>query len=289
VDGNYKESLKLVLAHEGGFVDHPKDPGGPTNKGVTQRVYDTYRQRKGQVTRSVRLITAAEAEAIYRQQYWDLVDGDGMPDGLDYAMFDYAVNSGPGRAIKDLQRVLKVGVDGVIGQETLAAACAANAEQTIIALCTKRLAFMKSLKTWATFGKGWSRRVMGAQTGYQERDTGVIDYAVNFNRKSTGSPLAKSLPKPVAIGSLPGEEAPAKADPTEQSVSKTKVGGAGIAAGAGGGATMLLQAKELVEPHTGGEDMFSKIATLVFVLLTMIAIGFAIYAYKQRIDERAGA
>ena len=113
--GNQAKSLALVLAHEGGFSNHPDDPGGATMRGVTQAVYDATRQSRFQAAQSVRHITADEIASIYDQQYWDRANCDRLPHGLDYAVFDYAVNSGVSRAGKDLQRVLGVNADGVIG------------------------------------------------------------------------------------------------------------------------------------------------------------------------------
>lgn len=155
--GNLEQSLRLVLAHEGGFSNHPQDPGGATNRGVTQRVYDAYRKRKGLGTQSVRGIAADEVAAIYKRQYWDAVRGDDLPAGLDYAVFDYAVNSGPKRAIQDLQRALGVKPDGIIGQITLSAI--GDVFGAIDGLCDRRLAFLRSLKHYKTFGRGWERRV----------------------------------------------------------------------------------------------------------------------------------
>ena len=156
---NLETALKHVLVHEGGFVNHPKDPGGATNRGVTQRVYDAYRDRQGQSRRSVRAITADEVADIYKRQYWDAIRGDDLPSGLDYAVFDYAVNSGPRRAAQDLQRELGVAVDGVIGNVTLAAVAKADVYDLIDRLCARRMRFLKGLKHWSTFGKGWTRRV----------------------------------------------------------------------------------------------------------------------------------
>lgn len=156
---NLEIALGRVLAHEGGYVNHPADPGGATNRGVTQRVYDAYRKRQGEAPRSVRAITADEVADIYKRQYWDAVKGDDLPSGLDYAVFDYAVNSGPGRAIKDLQRELGVAVDGQIGNVTLAAAKSADVFDLIERLCARRMRFLKSLRHWGTFGKGWTSRV----------------------------------------------------------------------------------------------------------------------------------
>lgn len=156
---NFDAALRLVLVHEGGFSDHPADPGGKTNKGVTQRVYDGYRKRKGKPQQSVRGIVIEEVAEIYRDQYWNAVRADELPGGLDYAVFDYAVNSGPRRAVIDLQRALGVKADGVIGNVTLAAIKASDAFTIIDALCERRMAFLRGLKTWKTFGRGWARRV----------------------------------------------------------------------------------------------------------------------------------
>ena len=156
---NLEQAMKLVLAHEGGYSNHPADPGGATNLGVTQKVYDAYRQRKGQKLQSVRAIGTEEVNTIYKRQYWDAVKADDLPSGLDYAVFDYAVNSGPARAIKDLQRVVGVAVDGVVGNVTLAAIQQQDVFAIIDGLCERRMAFLRSLKTWKTFGRGWASRV----------------------------------------------------------------------------------------------------------------------------------
>lgn len=167
---NYDEALDLVLDHEGGFVNHPKDPGGATNKGVTQRVYDAYRRSIKQGTRSVRHITSDEVETIYRRQYWDRVEGDKLPSGVDYAVFDYAINSGTDRAEKEIQRVVGVTADGQIGMVTLDAINKFDPADLIEKLCDRRLAFMKRIRhrqtkelLWKTFGKGWGRRVAGVR------------------------------------------------------------------------------------------------------------------------------
>ena len=160
---NFKPSLAAVLVHEGGYSNHPRDPGGATMRGVTQRVYDAYRRNAGKVQQSVARISDAELEAIYYQQYWMAVRADNLPAGLDYAVFDYAVNSGPRRAIEHLQEVLGVTVDGLMGNVTIATAAAKSAESTIAKLCDRRLLFLRGLSTWDTFGKGWTRRVDGVR------------------------------------------------------------------------------------------------------------------------------
>jgi lysozyme family protein len=161
---NFGKSLAAVLVHEGGYSNHPRDPGGATMKGVTQRVYDAWRKNNGRPIQSVKNITQQEIEAIYYQQYWIMVRGDQLPSGLDYAVFDYAVNSGPSRAIKDLQRVLGVAIDGAPGNVTISTALAGDTKKLINSLCDRRLAFVKALSTWPTFGRGWSSRISGVRS-----------------------------------------------------------------------------------------------------------------------------
>ena len=156
---NFEEALAAVLVHEGGYVDHPKDPGGATNRGITHRTFAAFLRLNGLPQRHVRDITDAEVKAIYREQYWNAIKGDDLPSGVDYAVFDFAVNSGPARAARFLQRVVGVAEDGVIGQMTLAAVHAVSARQIVSELCANRLAWLKRLKHWPTFGRGWSRRV----------------------------------------------------------------------------------------------------------------------------------
>jgi len=156
MESNFQKALKLVLVHEGGFVDHPSDPGGATNKGVTLETFRRYVKPNGTVA-DLKKITDAQIATVYRNQYWNKCNCDKLPAGLDYAVFDFAVNSGPSRAARYLQAVLGVAEDGVIGSGTLGAID--NAGTAIRGLAAKRMAFLRSLKTWDTFGKGWTRRV----------------------------------------------------------------------------------------------------------------------------------
>ena len=169
MNSNFEKALALVLEHEGGYVDHPKDPGGATNRGVTQAVYNAYRKIRGRGMQSVKFITDDELRAIYKFQYWDKVQGDCLPTGLDYAVFDFAVNSGVGRAAKYLQAVLGVAQDGQIGARTLAAIT--KPVNTINALCDRRMGFLRNLRTFLTFGKGWSRRVQDVRAHALEMAT----------------------------------------------------------------------------------------------------------------------
>ncbi|MET3924623.1 glycoside hydrolase family 108 protein [Devosia sp. 2618] len=154
---NFAQALGEVLKHEGGWADHPKDPGGATMKGVTLATYRRY--RPGATKAQLRAITDAELQRIYREGYWDAVRGDDLPAGLDLAVFDFAVNSGPGRAAIYLQNIIGVAPDGKIGPITLKAVEKHSVASLINELCSHRLAFLERLSTWPTFGKGWSRRV----------------------------------------------------------------------------------------------------------------------------------
>nr|DAY00237.1 MAG TPA: Lysozyme [Caudoviricetes sp.] len=160
---NFPQALRLVLADEGGVSDNKHDRGGLTNKGITQATYDAWRELHGRPTRSVRAIEHAEVDAIYREQFANKILFDKLPLGLDYALFDFAVNSGVSRAVRFLQRILKVRADGSLGARTLAALAEADIERVITSLCEERLRFLKRLKTWKHFGKGWEKRVNRAE------------------------------------------------------------------------------------------------------------------------------
>lgn len=159
---NFDASLKRVLAHEGGYTNHPSDPGGPTNFGITIHDYRRYINPKGTAD-DVRRMKLPQAAKIYREKYWDIQHCDEMPSGVDYAMFDYGVNSGVGRSQKVLQRILKVQADGIIGRKTLDALKAQDPQFVILAICRERLGFLRALRTWPVFGKGWGRRVTEVQ------------------------------------------------------------------------------------------------------------------------------
>lgn len=158
--GNFDACLTEILKHEGGYVDHPSDPGGATNMGITHQTLARWRGLNSVPKAAVKALTRTEAAAIYEHRFWRPILGDEMPFGVDLAVFDYGVNSGPSRSVKDLQRVLGVKVDGVVGRlETLPALGKADGKSVIQKLCARRLSFMQSLKIWETFKRGWSRRV----------------------------------------------------------------------------------------------------------------------------------
>lgn len=158
MDRNFQKSLKLVLKHEGGWSDHPKDPGGATMRGVTLANFRRY-VKPNATKDDLRKITDDQLAMVYRRYYWDAVAGAELPDGVDFAVFDFAVNSGPSRAAKYLQKIVGTTQDGKVGPATLKAARAMMHAEMIHKLCDDRMKFLKGLKTWPTFGKGWTSRV----------------------------------------------------------------------------------------------------------------------------------
>jgi lysozyme family protein len=155
---NFESALKAVLHHEGGFVNHPADPGGMTNLGVTKKVWEEWVGHEVD-EKTMRGLTPELVGPMYRKKYWDKIRGDDLPEGVDYAVFDAAVNSGPGRAAKWLQACVGVEQDGGIGPKTLAAVAAFDPKDLVEDYAKRRLSFLMDLPHWGTFGKGWSRRV----------------------------------------------------------------------------------------------------------------------------------
>ncbi|MDV2965099.1 glycosyl hydrolase 108 family protein [Nitratireductor aquimarinus] len=158
MDRNFARALPLVLKHEGGWADHPDDPGGATMKGVTLATFRRYVKADG-TKADLRAITEQQVATVYYRHYWAAVNAQALPSGVDYAVFDFAVNSGPSRAAKYLQSVVGAKVDGRVGPDTIAAVSRMEPAVIINRLCDARMAFLRRLKHWPTFGNGWSRRV----------------------------------------------------------------------------------------------------------------------------------
>jgi len=155
---NFPKALAAVLVHEGGYVNNPKDPGGITNLGCTKAVWEEHCGHSVD-EKAMRALTPADVAPLYKRKYWDKVQGDELPSGIDYVVFDTAINSGPGRAVKLLQACVEVEVDGGIGPKTLAAVRAFDSKQLVTDYSKRRLFFMMDIPVWPTFGKGWTRRV----------------------------------------------------------------------------------------------------------------------------------
>jgi lysozyme family protein len=155
---NWQKSFELMLQSEGGFVNHPSDPGGMTNLGVTKATWENWVGRESDEA-EMRGLTPEKVEPLYKKKYWDAVRGDELPMGLDYLMFDFAVNAGAGRAIKTLQTAVGVTPDGGFGPMTMAAVQATDPVDLIERFSQAKEDFYRSLNTFATFGKGWLNRV----------------------------------------------------------------------------------------------------------------------------------
>lgn len=155
---NFENCLNEILRHEGGYVNDKRDPGGETNMGISKRSYPN---------EDIRGMTLARAAMIYRRDYWDRVKGDQLPDGIDLVTFDPAVNSGVSRGAKWLQAALgfpRSGQDGKIGPKTVGKAqTTADGVAVIKRACAARMGFLRGLRTWSAFGRGWTRRVASVE------------------------------------------------------------------------------------------------------------------------------
>ena len=158
MQSNWPQSFRLMLASEGGFSNHPSDPGGMTNLGVTKATWENWVGRESDEA-EMRGLTPEKVEPLYKKKYFDAVRGDELPVGLDYLMFDFAVNAGAGRAIKTLQTAVGVTPDGGFGPMTMAAVQAVDPNELIERFSQAKEDFYRSLTTFATFGKGWLNRV----------------------------------------------------------------------------------------------------------------------------------
>ena len=154
---NFEKSLEMLLHHEGGYVWHPEDPGGETNHGVTRAVYEQWVNRQV-MDGEMKALTHADVAPIYKKNYWDKLKGDDLPSGLDFAAFDWGVNSGTGRPAKVIQRYVTAAQDGAIGRQTLGLIAENNPADIIQYLYEQRQKFYERLKTFETFGRGWTRR-----------------------------------------------------------------------------------------------------------------------------------
>ena len=158
MQANYDKCLETILHHEGGYVNHPKDPGGETNLGVTKRVY---LEHGG--TKDMKDLLVEDVAPIYKKGYWDKMKGDELPSGLDLCVFDFGVNAGPGRSAKYLQTMIGTVADGGIGPNTLAKLKEYvekhGIEKSIEDFQGARQDYYEKLSTFATFGRGWTRRV----------------------------------------------------------------------------------------------------------------------------------
>lgn len=267
--------LKLSTNNEGGYSNHPDDPGGPTNHGITQATLRAFRKRSVSV-QDVRNLSLNEANQIYVENYWAPIWGDQLPAGLDYAMFDFGINSGVGRAVRELQKLLPgCAVDGVMGKKTLALVEAQDVTELIQKLCAARLHFCSTLRNWKTFGRGWTYRITGKDPkGQFKRRPGVV-----------GDALAMVAQKPVSLLPFPVEDLLplGKAREVDTKITaplgnKIQIGG--ILAGAGTAVVQGLpslvknvsDAKDQIETIKDVSQTFTYIFAGLVVLLAVLTI-----------------
>lgn len=276
---NFEKSLAVVLKYEGGYSNHPRDPGGVTLEGIIQRVYDGYRKRKGRPTRPLtrdmrgRPDWIAERNEIYRSQYWDAVRGDALPAGVDLLLFDSAVNSGPFQGAKWLQRELRLNdVDGHIGEGTLAAANDnADHDLLIAGVAARRLGMLQHLSTWDAFGKGWSARVGNVKTIAQAWATGSVG------------------PDPIAVDQQ-GGAAKAYASDVAQPLLDAQTANTG-AVGSGTVAGLVQGAQQQLGSVVGTSHVIDQIYTALTIAGIVIAIAGLAYGFyasrKSKLAQRA--
>lgn len=239
---NFDACLSEVLAHEGGYVNHPADPGGETNMGISRRSYPR---------EDIRGMTRVRAAQIYRRDFWHPVRGDDLPPGLDLVAFDAGVNSGVSRGAKWLQGALGVAQDGRIGPQTVGRAQGPiDGVAVIQAACAARMGFLRGLRSWRTFSRGWTRRVASVEAA-----------AVAMHTRS--------------VMAVREEETKARTAATKQNT--------GAVAAGGGGAT-VTGLEGLPDPVTWG--LIALAAVVVLVLLSKARVNSdRAAAYERRKKE----
>lgn len=261
----FARSLPPVLVYEGGNSDNKLDPGGRTREGVTQRVYDAWRKSHGQPRQDVFLMPGSERDAIYRSQYWDAVKADELPPGVDFVVFDGAVNSGPIQAIKWLQRALGVDADGVLGTVTFGALAAnTNHVALVDAIVDRREAFLKQLKTFKTFGKGWMARTA------KVRALGRSWAAGHAALAPTASPPPSVAPAAPKADIADATKAPSKGVADAAT-------GAGVGAAGLGGTIQTLQ--DQLTPFSMAGGWISKLVIILIVAGAVLTIGGLAYRW----------
>ena len=145
-----RRAIDWVLVDEGGMIEHPGDPGGLTNFGIARRAYPD---------EDIRAMTHERAALLYHRDYWSVIRGDEMPWPVAYALLDWSVNSGTGRAVREVQTILDVQADGKVGRQTLDAIRVRRPIELAARICGRRLCWLARLGRWDTFGRGWATRI----------------------------------------------------------------------------------------------------------------------------------
>ena len=262
----YAESLRRVLVHEGGKVDDPDDPGGRTNRGVTQKTYNAWRRSKGKGSLDVFKMTDEECAAIYKERFWDVIRGDELPPGVDYVVFDGAVNSGPSQSVKWLQRALGIkAADGQLGVLTLDKVQGVNDHDALVErICEQRMKFLQALKHWWKYKNGWTKRVANVKKVGQSWAMGSVGPEVEY----------------VAGGEKKARVEDAKKLPTRTPADVTTGAGGAIAVST----EAVRQAKEALAPVTdlGYANNILIALTLAGVALTLAGLAYRFYISKKK-------
>lgn len=204
--GNFAACHAITAKWEGGWSNHPADPGGKTMYGITQATFNAWRRSRGKPTEQVRSITRGEAEEIYKANYWNAVRAEQLPAGVDLAGYDYAVNSGPSRSLKALGKSHR-----------------AEPVAHVKALCASRLAFVRALGTFKVFGKGWTRRIADIEA----RGVAMALGAIPAKKKADRLELEKKA-----------------AEGDARAAEKKAAGGSAVATGAGGASSLPSDADQ---------------------------------------------
>lgn len=256
----------ITAKWEGGWSDHPADPGGKTMYGITQATLSQYLGRPATAT-EIRSLTKQQALAIYRDRYWKCVSGDQLPPGVDLCVYDFGVNSGPDRAVKSLQTALGVKADGWIGELTLAALRNRNPSEVIRALCERREAFLRGLPTFKQFGKGWMNR--------------LSDVRLQALRMARGSSVVSTSADPIAPEGGTPKAIPAP--PAEKTVStEQKVGGAAAGTGA-----VILVLGPLAGFWRDNKDVLSDPTFLAVAGVLAAVTLFMLFRKPKTVEEQA--
>jgi lysozyme family protein len=258
---SYDEALRRLLVHEGGYSNHPSDPGGPTKFGIMLADYRRYVKRNATAA-DVRVMQVGEAKAIYRAKYWNAMRCDELAAGIDYCLFDYAVNSGTGRAPKVLQRLLGCPVTGGMNDATVRLANARDAKRLIAEICDERLRFLRSLRTWPVFGNGWSRRVREVRAAALAMAGRMTDEGARKPGGATEHPAS-------------GDGAPSSGKGVVPANRPAEIGAAGGALAAGGAAAAQSNKPAVV------------ITILAVTLVAAIAVWLVVRWRRQRRQDAA--
>jgi lysozyme family protein len=278
VRDNFAKVMPRVFAHEGGYSNDPHDPGGPTKYGITAANLGSWRGTGVATAAQVQALTEAEALDIYRVQYAGVIQFDLLPSGVDYAVLDYAINSGVTKAARDLQRVVGAAVDGHIGVDTVNACRAMPPSVVVNQLCDARLAFLKALKTWKYFGAGWERRVEDVRA-----------YALDLAQQPVATPAPPPVPEPAPPMPAPDDQPLPAPDTTPKgsaadvpaplTQSMPILGSVTSAVGSGGFGYTLSQALQHSNPWVIGG-----VAALAIIVLAALA-----FVFRDQISKRIEA